>query len=806
MNRMSIACLVMLALGTAANAEDSAAKRVLLPIELNNSQWGYIDDTGAPASIARYLGAMSFHESLAAVSDARNLWGYIDSSERLVVPPRFQEAKSFSDGLAAVRLEKDGKWGYIDTSGKMVIPAQYVLAYDFHEGFAYVYTGTVAELIDKTGHALDIPSPWRVSDGFSEGFAAVLSEGQAGFIDRSGKIAITLPVASYAVGFSEGLAGFSAGSKYGYIDKSGAIVIPATFDGGSAFHEKRAAVWIGKKWGFIDPKGKLVIAAEYDHAGDFSQGLAPVGQGGTSFLGVTAWRYIDGDGKTIIPPAYSYAEPFTDGFAQVAIGEVFGDNLYFYIDRTGRPPARLSFIATDAKADFSAAKNEFNLNSSGAWNTSGGAYTFTSDGKGWSFRRTTRFACPDFYAEVKVLSMTGEDAMAGIVFKTNAANDTFYLFGLQKDGLCGVQFKGKDKDWMVVDSGSVSGKPGANTLQVAVRGDTVDCFLNGARAVSFRDTRVGELYRYVGLYASSATAASFDDLAVRAIGREERLAALDVAPTPLEAYRTLDVQTQGFPDSSLRLFAPPDPTYPGELYLGFGGLGTGGYRMREITNKWDELEFVFVGQPLYKDIGSFGLQFPKEIPKDDSGNAKYLDISAWSPKFFLSQVASFGSLRGADLAAARTSSPKAIGAIDLAIFLTDWRASSLEAAAKKQEIWQKNRWVPFEDIPGIAVDLVDVGGILSALWGLIDWGISGSFGQRQSLEVWGGLGAMAAANLLYLPYGFLIAEPIADGIIERKTREMQKEMDVQFRVLADAMQAKYPQAMIDGRPEGVTTK
>lgn len=785
MNRLPSVCLVLILAAAALHAQE-AAKKILLPMRISFQEAWFVDAAGAAVGSARYLDAAEYREGLAAVQVDGKGWGFIDAEGRFVVQPRYYDAGSFHDGLAAVKTGKDGLWGYIDATGRTVIPARYRLAYSFQEGFARVWTGEESQLIDRTGHALPIPAPWKPAgqEGFSEGFAPVQADGlRAGFADASGKIAFVLADCSDAREFHEGLAVVRMGEKYGYVDKGGKPAIPALYDEARGFHGKRAAVRIGKKWGFIDPKGQTAVDAAWDGCGDFSEGLAPVAIGGTEMLEAGSWRYVDAGGKTVITPAFSFAGPFRDGFAEVAVGDPLRQE-YFYIDKKGIPLRGLPGFLVDARTDFSAEKNTLGFTSEGSWKAEKGVYSYTGKGEGAETLWTSLLVPPDFHAEAKVVAMSGRDPAAGIVFRVDEKGETFYWFGLRKDGSCAAYYAARDGKWETMDQGRVKAKAGANTLQVVCRGDTAYCYLNGAKALTFRDSRIGGSYRHIGFYVETATAVSFDDLAVRAIGREEAVAGFDLEPTMEDLGSRLQTQISTFPDSALKLLVPQDPKSPGELYLSFEGLGAGAYLIKKPGWAADPLEFSFIGQPLFKAVGKYGLQFPEKMPPLKEGAVgAYDEPTAYSPRIYLPLLASPGT------------NP-------LAPLLRDWRSLSVELLEAERRIRSENQWEAFGDPMGIAVGVIDLAGIVSALVGLIDWGISGAFGERQSLEVWGGLGAIAAANLLYLPIGFLVIDPICDGIVDSKLKEERRRYDEKFRALADSMRGKFPEDILEGRPRG----
>jgi hypothetical protein len=812
MNKLAAVCLALMLVGTIAFAEDAAAKKVLLPMHIPFQEAWFVDSTGNIADAAGYLDASRYSEGLAAVHVPGKGWGFVDAAGRFAIQPQFSDVHLFREGRAAFQQKGSELWGYIDAGGNVVVPARYKLAYSFNEGIAHVWTGEESQLIDKTGRALAIPAPWKVLglEGFSEGLAPVCTEGttpQVGFVDASGKIALVLTGCSEAREFHEGLAAVKIGSKFGYADRKGKIVIPAVYDMAHGFHEKRAAVQIGKKWGFIDPQGNMVVAAEWDGCDDYSEGLAAVSTGGTELFQVGSWRYIDANGKTVITAAYSYAGAFQDGFAEVGIGEDLMQRTFFFIDAQGRPLSHLAGFLVDAKTDFSSESNAFGFRSSDLWKVDKGVCTYVSKGGRASWRYGADLVPSDFSAAVTVVSMAGNNPSAGIVFRVNKDEESFYWFGIGKDGSCSASFRTKPgadgKEWQSLGIGSAKAKPGANVLQVVCRGDTVSCFLNGTKSLTFQDSWIGESYRRVGLLASDATSASFDDLAVRAIGRDEAVAGLDLEPTLADFIARLDTQLSAFPDLGLRLFVPPQPLFAGELFLSFEGLEDGAYRLRQA----EQIELSFDGQPRFKDLGKYIIQFPAVMPKLDAGARIGVDApDAYSPRIYHPLLSLYGGLSAADLEAAAKASPKAAGAMDLAVFLNDWKALSAGWLTIEQGILTKNRWVLGEDPFGYLMNVVAFGGLAAIAVGLVDWGISGTFGERQSWEVWGGLGAFGSYYVVYMPIGYFIIKPIYDNIAKGKIAEEKRKYDEKFRARAAALREKYPGDVIEGRPNGTKAK
>ncbi len=99
-------------------------------------------------------------------------------------------------------------------------------------------------------------------------------------------------------------------------------------------------VRINGRWGYADTEGKIVIAPRFGFARTFSEGLAPVNEGGApidfepyssflKFLKLTAvtggkWGFINKKGQWAIPPAFDDARCFRNGLATVNVGGKHG--------------------------------------------------------------------------------------------------------------------------------------------------------------------------------------------------------------------------------------------------------------------------------------------------------------------------------------------------------------------------------------------------------------------------------------------------------------------------------------------------
>jgi hypothetical protein len=325
---------------------------------VEKGKWGFMNSDGKAVIRARFEGASSFHDGLAAVQDGKKKV-FIDAFGKVVLEPPFDLVRDFSQGLAAVNIgevrdpnigiiRETGRWGYIDASGKLALPMKFTQADSFSEGLAAVHEGKRSGFIDRSGKMV-FEAPFDVSWGFHEGVVLVKSRLKMMYLDRNGRRVPSPPLDdNYSgAGFSEGLAAVKIGDKWGYIDKSGTLVIPAVFRDASSFHEGLAAVQppepgeertcplgagssygFSRPYGYIDRSGRMVIPPTHEYAGDFSEGLASVSSCGKV-------RFIDKSGNVQITTRCSYASPFSDGLAEVRAGDR-AEIHCGYFDRSGR--------------------------------------------------------------------------------------------------------------------------------------------------------------------------------------------------------------------------------------------------------------------------------------------------------------------------------------------------------------------------------------------------------------------------------------------------------------------------------------
>lgn len=309
-------------------------------------KWGFINKDGEFVIKPQYDDSYyPFSEGLAAVQIGGK-WGFIDKSNRIVIPAKFTGAESFKDGIAAVcegsSFAGEDRWIYIDKVGRYIFESKEDLSYrGFDDRLMSVKKG------EKWGY-LDTKGTWAIhpkyadTNTFSAGLAGVVEvDGTAGFINTKGEWVIRLEKAhpNY-MGFSEGLAGVfdETEGKYGFIDSSGKFVIPPRFREVREFAEGRAAVcvmendetgWPLRKWGVIDREGEFVVPPRFETVWSFEEGMAKaVDENGNGF--------VDRSGKLVIPCKFRTVDPFHNGLAYVRVGGFDDENSWSgYIDKHG---------------------------------------------------------------------------------------------------------------------------------------------------------------------------------------------------------------------------------------------------------------------------------------------------------------------------------------------------------------------------------------------------------------------------------------------------------------------------------------
>lgn len=106
-----------------------------------------------------------------------------------------------------------------------------------------------------------------------------------------------------------------------YLEKEDETIYP--------LHDGLGAIKKNGQLGFIDTHGNIIIPVMYDDAKGFSEGLAAVKQNGK-------WGYINKKNEMVITPTLIYNGPFINKTAYYIDETVMKNNLYKFIDTTGK--------------------------------------------------------------------------------------------------------------------------------------------------------------------------------------------------------------------------------------------------------------------------------------------------------------------------------------------------------------------------------------------------------------------------------------------------------------------------------------
>jgi hypothetical protein len=297
------------------------------------------------------------------VTNKKRGTGYTNAAGKIVIQPIFDSygnygEDDFFDGIAKVTM--NGEEWYIDTTGKKMFRA-----YDgghFSEGLAVFSIRHKAGFINREGR-VTIPPTFESADNFSEGLAAVEINGRFGYIDKKGTLAVA-PKYSLALPFSDSAArvvgrGGCLYTGYGPCDSFNPLVLPqGPHSARPSFRKSRC------NYSFIDTNGRQLFDKNYPDAKDFSEELAPVGDGwlwgyidkneaaepfseGLAAVRIRdRWGYIDKNDKLVIPAIFTEASAFSEGLAVVS------DNPFrrWFIDKAGDQAIAQFFSAASSFA------------------------------------------------------------------------------------------------------------------------------------------------------------------------------------------------------------------------------------------------------------------------------------------------------------------------------------------------------------------------------------------------------------------------------------------------------------------------
>lgn len=175
-----------------------------------------------------------------------------------------------------VAFEQAGKWGFKDTAGQVVVEPKYDKVGRFRYGLAPVNVGA------KVEHYFNPAT--------------------------------------------------KTGGKWGYIDERGELIVPISLVYAREYSDGLALVGDERGTRYLDIHGKVAIdLGDIDGAGDFSEGLAPLDQGGQT-------SFIDKTGRTVFT-VNGCAREFSEGMSVLSVRKRMGSrlvDLYGYINRKGK--------------------------------------------------------------------------------------------------------------------------------------------------------------------------------------------------------------------------------------------------------------------------------------------------------------------------------------------------------------------------------------------------------------------------------------------------------------------------------------
>ena len=278
-----------------------------------------------------------FHGGLAAFAtwgSGERAQGFVDRHGRVAIPANYNAVGDFAgNGLAGVWIKHE--WGFIDRRGQLVIPAKY----DFVEP------------------ELDNP-PARYGNPFNIGFESGFGDGslvraQASdgwqLIDAMGHVLGQGGWARMGEFGQAGLATVSTGRRFGegktgLIDRRGSVVLQPTYESIGKFSNGYAPVQQGGKWGYIDTRGTLTVPlqfASFSDAGFNKHGIAkvllhPGRDPADPKVRSMGFGYIDTHGTILIDKDdYDRVDAFQDAM-QDPLARAVKDGKTGYLDTHGR--------------------------------------------------------------------------------------------------------------------------------------------------------------------------------------------------------------------------------------------------------------------------------------------------------------------------------------------------------------------------------------------------------------------------------------------------------------------------------------
>lgn len=264
-------------------------------------------------------------------------------AEGILRLPAYDEITAFSGGVAAFR--KGRRWGLMAADGSEITSARFAGAKPPHNGLTPVRTragwtvldAAGAPSVDWTEPGLDTCSEgwcsvktdartgfinietgrrlvarYDVAGPFQGGFAAVKQRDTWSIISELGKPVRRLRSIRGLLSPKSGVSRYVQNGAVGFVTAQGDNPFSTLYRDARDFSGGLAAVLKDGKWGFVERRaGRLTIPHKFVRTGDFSFGLAPATEDGTT------WGLIDKAGAWVLSPVFAKIENVSERFATV---------------------------------------------------------------------------------------------------------------------------------------------------------------------------------------------------------------------------------------------------------------------------------------------------------------------------------------------------------------------------------------------------------------------------------------------------------------------------------------------------------
>lgn len=306
----------------------------LIPVAINEKEWGYIDTTGKMIIKPKYDLAYRFSNGLAKVclDVGKQNYAFINKSGKTVISDLPGNPKDFNNGVAIIEKKIGGcyKKGLINEKGKLIADIKYDQIGQMQNGFSLAYINDNKKklyvnyiLNDKGKEVKEFVDADRV-DRLDDFIIVNVKNGKTEIYNGEGKQIKKYETITYFDNFSEDLALMKTKDYCFFINKDGEKAFAGEFKNGKSFSNGLAAVQDkNNKWGFIDNTGKYVIDPNFGNVESFIKERAIISENGK-------YGFIDKKGNILLKPQFDFIEPF---WSDISVVE--NNNKYGYIDING---------------------------------------------------------------------------------------------------------------------------------------------------------------------------------------------------------------------------------------------------------------------------------------------------------------------------------------------------------------------------------------------------------------------------------------------------------------------------------------